>query len=599
MQAPQLELIRSLEPGDIRGVGHDDLVRQNSAACHDCDLKWSRKCLGGLRRDIARNLPYYKSDFVDAFVDGNFSKTTASIAFLFFATLSPALAFGASYSSRMNGDMGVEEAIVSTAMSGMVFALLSGQPLNVIGATGPKFAFMSAFYDLCVSTLDVDFLVARLWLGLWTALFLFLFAVFEASCLMQWASRFMEEIFALYIGVIFVVQALEDIFGAADRGTDAGFLTIMLGLGTTFLIIQFKEISRKRVLNLTMRNAISNFAVALAIIIVSVVANLAANGEVNLLFINVPTDFSPSRRDRSWFISPWGNEGLNSTGERRPFPVSAALLMALPGIGFALLNFMDQNTTALLVNRPANGIKKPVGYHLDLLVLSIIYVPCAFLGLIFPAGSTVPAITHVISLTTYTERELPGGGVQKIATKVVEQRWTGFIIHLLIGLSLLAAPALAFVPKAVLYGVFLYMGLSSRQGNQLWDRLTLWLNFEPSTYPRLPYATRVRTRRMHLYTLIQAVLLGCVYGLTRVRQTGVLFPFFVAGLVPFRVFVLPKIFTEEELEVLDAHQDLPPDERTEAESKPTEPTELTADPSEERDSEVARSTTASVDLDAV
>jgi hypothetical protein len=561
MHMPELELERecSVEPHDIRGVGSLELEREGSCAHGECDLKWSRKCLGGLCRDIRRSVPYYKSDFVDAFVDGNFGKTTASICFLFFASLAPALAFGASYSSRMGGEMGVEEAIAGTAMSGVAFALLSGQPLNVIGATGPKFAFMSAFYDLCVVTLDVDFLVARLWLGLWTSLFLLLFAVFEASCLMQWASRFMEEIFALYIGVIFVVQALQDIFAASSRGRDAGFLTILLGLGTTYLIMQLKDLGRRPVLNATMRNSVSNFAVALAIVIVSALAALAARGDVDLEFINVPSNFAPARRDRNWFINPLGNEGLNASGESRPFPVSAMFLMALPAIGFALLNYMDQNTTALLVNRPANGIKKPVGYHLDMLVLAIIYVPCAFFGLIFPAGSTVPALTHVISLTTYEERPLVGGGTQKIAVKVVEQRWTGFMIHLLIGAAFFAAPVLRLVPKAVLFGVFLYMGLSSRQGNQLYDRLTLWLNFEKSTYPRLPYVTRVRTRRMHLYTLIQIVLLCFVYGLTRVRQTGVLFPFFVASLVPFRVFVLPKIFTEEELEVLDAHQDLPPD----------------------------------------
>jgi hypothetical protein len=178
---------------------------------------------------------------------------------------------------------------------------------------------------------------------------------------------------------------------------------------------------------------------------------------------------------------------------------------------------------------------------------------------VFPAGSTVPALTHVISLTTYEDRPIPGGGSQKVAVRVAEQRFSGFMVHALILCSMFAAPILDYVPKAVLYGVFLYMGLSSRQGNQLYDRCMLWLNFEPSTYPRLPYVTRTSTKRMHLFTLIQVILLGAVYGLTRVKQTGVFFPFFVAGLVPFRVFVLPLIFTSEELDVLDAHDDLQPD----------------------------------------
>ncbi len=64
----------------------------------------------------------------------------------------------------------------------------------------------------------------------------------------------------------------------------------------------------------------------------------------------------------------------------------------------------------------------------------------------------------------------------------------------------------------------------------------------------------MRTRRMHRFTLVQVVLLDCVDSLTRFKQTDALFPFFVAALVPFRVFMLPKIFSEE-FEVLDAHQD--------------------------------------------
>lgn len=551
-------LARAATVSDVRQVVND-------GAEYNDDLTWSGKCLGGLQRDLSRKLAGYRSDWVDAFVGGNFQKTTASICFLYFACLSPALAFGNSYMERLGGEMGVMEAILSTAFSGMIFAVLAGQPLNIIGATGPKFAFIASFYDMCES-MDLDFLVARVWLGLWCAAFLVVLSIFEASCLMKWATRFMEDIFSLYIGLIFVVQALQSIFGYFDKGRDAGFLTILLGLGTCYLIIQLKAIRNMRILNLSARGIISNFAVALTIVLVAAFSRVRDIQDTNISYLEVPSDLSPTR-DRSWFISPFGNEGLNAFGEKRGFPLWAMAFMALPGMGFALLNFMDQNTTALLVNRRSNGIKKPVGYHLDMLVLAIIYVPCALFGVIFPAGSTVPALTHVISLTTYEDRPILGGGTQKVALKVVEQRWTGFMIHALIFLSLFAAPVLEKVPKAVLYGVFLFMGLSSRQGNQMYERLTLWLNLEPSTYPRLPYVTRTKTRRMHLYTLIQVVLLGCVYGLTSIKQTGVLFPFFVAGLVPFRVFVLPLIFTDEELEVLDARDDLPPDVPDDDESK--------------------------------
>ena len=44
-------------------------------------------------------------------------------------------------------------------------------------------------------------------------------------------------------------------------------------------------------------------------------------------------------------------------------------------------------------------------------------------------------------------------------------------IHVLIGSALFLAPVLKFLPRAVLQGVFFYMGIASLTGNNLFDRL--------------------------------------------------------------------------------------------------------------------------------
>jgi len=106
------------------------------------------------------------------------------------------------------------------------------------------------------------------------------------------------------------------------------------------------------------------------------------------------------------------------------------------------------------------------------------------------------------------------------------------------------------------------MGLSSIAGNQLFDRVFLWSQFDPSTYPRLPYVTRTTTRRLHLFTFIQFLGLAILYALKTVKQTAIVFPFFIALLVFVRK-ALPCCFSQKELEVLDADEELPP----EAESK--------------------------------
>ena len=49
-------------------------------------------------------------------------------------------------------------------------------------------------------------------------------------------------------------------------------------------------------------------------------------------------------------------------------------------IGFAVLGYLDQNLTSVIVNRPSNNLQKPPGYHLepkrqlDFLELSIFLV---------------------------------------------------------------------------------------------------------------------------------------------------------------------------------------------------------------------------------
>ena len=53
---------------------------------------------------------------------------------------------------------------------------------------------------------------------------------------------------------------------------------------------------------------------------------------------------------------------------------------------------------------------------------------------------------------------------------VKEQRISGFFVALMIGLSVTMAPLLRLIPMAVLFGVFLYMGVASMSGVQFFER---------------------------------------------------------------------------------------------------------------------------------
>ena len=50
---------------------------------------------------------------------------------------------------------------------------------------------------------------------------------------------------------------------------------------------------------------------------------------------------------------------------------------------------------------------------------------------------------------------------------------TNFLVHVMIGVSVALGPVLRHVPLAVLFGVFLYMGIASMSGIQFFERVEL------------------------------------------------------------------------------------------------------------------------------
>merc|ERR1712007_346158 len=181
---------------------------------------------------------------------------------------------------------------------------------------------------------------------------------------------------------------------------------------------------------------------------------------------------------------------------------------------------------------------KPPAYHLDMLVCGLIIYPvCTILCLPFPVAATVRSLTHLISLTNYEMQPIEGGGVRKVPVNAVEQRVTNLGVHVLIGLSLVLANLLKFVPKPVLLGVFLFMGVSSLNGNELFERMYLWAIWDSSKYPKYTYVKTLQQsehssmKRVHVFTLLQLICLGILYALKSIKAVAVVFPFFIASLV--------------------------------------------------------------------
>lgn len=526
-------------------------------------LRYTGRLFGGMLNDLRRRLPHYVSDFRD----GLHPKCLSSTLFLFFACLAPAVTFGGLMAEYTGNQIGSVEMLVATAVCGTIYALLSGHPLIILGGTGPLLIFTMILYRLC-EEYNVEFLAAYGWVGIWMSVFLLILAAVDASCLMRFFTRFTDEIFAVLNSLIFIVAAVDKLAASFDvleehRHHATAVLTLLLALGTLYIAHTLSQFRRSRYLLPWMREFLSDFGLTIAIACMTLVALWLS--DVELKRIVAPDRLVPThqvtvtqtneagvvvreQRPRNWLVSLTDVPGW--------VPL-AAIIPALLGTALA---YIVHNITARLINSPDHKLKKGEAYHYDLAVTGGLIGFCSLFGLPWLVAATVRSLNHVRSLATVEEVVNSGGETRERIIHVRENRLTGLGIHLLVGLSLLLLSYLKDIPMAVLYGLFLFMGLVSMKGNQFVERMSLWL-MDRNLYPSTHYIRTVPNRVIHQFTLIQFLCLAVMCAVeVGPPLIAILFPLFVVLLVPVRL-LLNRFFSAEYLAILDAEEE-PEEEET-------------------------------------
>jgi mannitol/fructose-specific phosphotransferase system IIA component (Ntr-type) len=500
---------------------------------------------GGIMDDIRRRLPFY----VDDFKKGLSLQGLAATVFLFFACLTAAVTFGSVMSVETAGAIGPVEMLLATAVCGVIYALFSGQPLIILGGTGPLLVFTAILFKLS-EPLNVPFMPLYAWTGIWAGVFTMLLAVFDASVWMRYLTRFTDEVFVLLIAAIFIYEAIR--LTVAEFMQDANYATavstVILVAGTFGIAMVLRQIRKSSLLRPWARNFLADFGTVIAIGAMCVVGYLMRH-DTNLPHIVVPADFSLSIGDH---LVPF-----------MKLPVWAIALSALPGLFAAVLIYLDQQITARVVNSPHFNLTKGPAYHLDLGLVGLLTGLCSVLGWPWLVAATVRSLNHVAALSTTHAEDSPTGP-HVVSEGVLENRVTGLGIHLLVGASLFFVPLLAKVPMACLYGIFLYMGIASLSGNQFAQRVTLWAR-DPELYPPTHYLRQVPVKKVHFFTLIQAACLALLW-VVKTSVLAVLFPLILGLLVPIRLFLLPRWFSERYLAALDAEETV--EEETDHEAGP-------------------------------
>nr|XP_023499349.1 electroneutral sodium bicarbonate exchanger 1 isoform X5 [Equus caballus] len=313
---------------------------------------------------------------------------------------------------------------------------------------------------------------------------------------------------------------------------DVLFWSCILFFTTFILSSTLKTFKTSRYFPTRVRSMVSDFAVFLTIFTMVIIDFLIGVPSPKL---QVPSVFKPTRDDRGWIISPIG-----------PNPWWTVIAAVIPALLCTILIFMDQQITAVIINRKEHKLKKGCGYHLDLLMVAIMLGVCSIMGLPWFVAATVLSITHVNSLKLESECSAPGEQPKFLGIR--EQRVTGLMIFVLMGCSVFMTAILKFIPMPVLYGVFLYMGVSSLQGIQFFDRLKLF-GMPAKHQPDFIYLRHVPLRKVHLFTLIQLTCLVLLW-VIKASPAAIVFPMMVLALVFVRK-VMDLCFSKRELSWLD------------------------------------------------
>ncbi|XP_013100617.1 electroneutral sodium bicarbonate exchanger 1 isoform X5 [Stomoxys calcitrans] len=541
-------------------------------------LSRSGRLFGGLINDIKRKTPFYVSDFTDAFS----MQCIASWIFLYFACLSPIITFGGLLSQATGKNMAAMESLVSGFVCGIGYGFFSGQPLTILGSTGPVLVFETIVYDFCLKQ-GWDYMTFRFWIGTWIAVILLILTAIDASALVCYITRFTEENFATLIAFIFIIKAVENVlkigktfpvnqtmydcvctpplgsnatildyakyskdYCLANNGTLVGLdcsqpdtsniflMSVLLFLGTFIISTILKDFKNALFFPTVVRQYISDFSVIIAIVSMSFLDYMM---KVETPKLEVPHELKPTLPTRDWVIPPFTENN----------PAWSAIIAVFPAMLGTILIFMDQQITAVIVNRKENKLKKGCGYHLDLFVLAILIQICSVMGLPWFVAATVLSINHVNSLKKESECSAPGEKPQFLGVR--EQRVTHILIFLSIGLSVYLTPILCHIPMPVLFGVFLYMGVASLKGLQFFDRLLIMLM--PAKYqPDYMFLRQVPIKRVHLFTIIQLACLICLWLIKSFSSTSILFPLMLVVMIGIRK-ALDLVFTRRELKILD------------------------------------------------
>lgn len=212
-------------------------ARDRSVAVEPAQERFSFMPFVEMGKDLRRRKPHYLSDWTDGF----HRKVLSSSLFMFFTSIGPAITFAALLNTKTEvegvAQIGPVEVLLSTAITGSIFAIFGGQPLCIVGVTGPVTIFTVAVFNIA-KAMDVAFLPFYCWIQIWSAIMHMALATVNACKLISLVTRYSCETFGMLIAVIYLYNGAANLIGYfSSKELEPALLSLVLGLGTAWLAL--------------------------------------------------------------------------------------------------------------------------------------------------------------------------------------------------------------------------------------------------------------------------------------------------------------------------------------------------------------------------
>ncbi|AAS54049.2 AFR677Cp [Eremothecium gossypii ATCC 10895] len=486
----------------------------------------------GIACDVRDRLPQYWSDWTDAW---DYRVIPAALE-TYFSNLLPALAFAQDMFDHTNNAFGVNEVLLSSALAALVFGVLGGQPLCIVGVTGPISVFNYTLYDI-VKPLGVDYFGFMFWVCIWATVCHLALAVTNMVCLLQYVSAFPCDIFGLFINIVYLQKGVDILVKQfqTKEGFDAaaGFASVTIALCMAIFGTAGKLFTETPLLTHAMRTFVSDYSTVLSVVFWTGFTHFGgALGAVDLLHLPVSTPFQPTSetRDQSTWLA------------YVPIAPRYAFL-ALPfGIILTILFYFDHSVSSLMAQRTHYRLRKASTFHYDFALLSVTTAVAGVLGIPAPNGLIPQAPMHTESLLV---RDRHGTVI-----RCVEQRVTNSLQGLLF-LGTMTRPllhCLGLIPQAVLSALFFIMAFNGLYNNAILRKI-LWLLTDPRRRDPENPLNAVPLRPLAIFTAL-ATFCALVEFVLTLSKAAIAFPVALLATVLLSL-LFPRFFQREHLRILD------------------------------------------------